>query len=388
MTKYRIAIMRKQIDEKVKSEVGQRGYVCTSCSKTYDPLDLSHLFNPSTNTFTCENCGVGELVEFDPATRQDSNINGNGEKQDKMQKFNIATAPIRDALKQIEGITVPSVNILAWIALNVKSLPVPGEEAGKLDPTDKRFQVVIGEDGDEKERLEKARLVEAQRCVTTDPTPVLYIRLTLMRVCRTQNALPVWYTHSTVTGSATTLGLKNAAGPSSSTSAPVDPAQAAKDNEAALAEHYAMMMEHEEDSVKQEKDRSNGEALSTPIAVPEAAVPEVKREIVEDDDEDEMEGIVETSTPMVSVTGTSTPAIGLEMHKTSDVDKGPMLSGRCWSKELVPNACADSLRTSVGGIMKPLAEITDEDHEVMTSEEYQVSSARTSFGIHTDLLIP
>lgn len=38
--------------------------------------------------------------------------------------------------------------------------------------------------------------------------------------------------------------------------------------------------------------------------------------------------------------------------------------------------------------MKPLAEITDEDHEVMTSEEYQVSSARTSFGIHTDLLIP
>lgn len=74
----------------------------------------------------------------------------------------MATASIRDALKAVEGVTLPSVNIVAWIAQNVKTLvPVDGEE-GTGEDRGKKYQIVIGGE-DEKERVEKERLAEAQR---------------------------------------------------------------------------------------------------------------------------------------------------------------------------------------------------------------------------------
>jgi transcription initiation factor TFIIE subunit alpha len=79
-----------------------------------------------------------------------------------MGRFNLATAPIRDALKAVEGVTLPSVNVVAWIAQNVKTLSVVDGELGREEG--KRFQVVLGGEGDERERLEKERLAEAQRC--------------------------------------------------------------------------------------------------------------------------------------------------------------------------------------------------------------------------------
>ena len=77
-----------------------------------------------------------------------------------MQAFNIATQPIRDALKRLEGQTLPSRNIMAWIAQNVKA-DIVGDES--LDGEDKKFQVVLG--GEEKDLLERERLQEAQRYV-------------------------------------------------------------------------------------------------------------------------------------------------------------------------------------------------------------------------------
>lgn len=76
-----------------------------------------------------------------------------------MQAFNIATQPIRDALKNLEGLTLPSVNIMAWLAQNVVSEVDldKGEDGGE----DVKFKVVLG--GEEKDQLELARLQEAQR---------------------------------------------------------------------------------------------------------------------------------------------------------------------------------------------------------------------------------
>jgi hypothetical protein len=105
-----------------------------------------------TNTFMCEDCKI-EIIEHDPATK------GTGG-QEKMQAFNIATQPIRDALKRLEGQTLPSRNIMAWIAQNVKA-DIVGDDS--VDGEDKRFQVVLG--GEEKDLLEKERLQEAQRYV-------------------------------------------------------------------------------------------------------------------------------------------------------------------------------------------------------------------------------
>lgn len=174
VVKYRIAMMRRGIDDKVKQvshsllhsglvtqsrsrthsrqESGVRGYICPNCTRTYDPLYVSHLFDMRTNTLRCEDCKE-ELVEHDPAA---DSAGG----QEKMQAFNIATQAIRDSLKRLDGLTIPSLNIMAWIAQNVKT-EVVGIE--REDGEEQKVQVVIG--GEEKDLLEKERLQEAQRSV-------------------------------------------------------------------------------------------------------------------------------------------------------------------------------------------------------------------------------
>ena len=114
----------------------------------------------------CEDCKI-EIIEHDPATK------GTGG-QEKMQAFNIATQPIRDALKRLEGLTLPSRNIMAWIAQNVKS-EIVGVES--TEGEDKKFQVVLG--GEEKDQLEKERLAEAQRYVDTARSGLMIVYKTL-----------------------------------------------------------------------------------------------------------------------------------------------------------------------------------------------------------------
>ena len=65
------------------------------------------------------------------------------------------------------------------------------------------------------------------------------------RVCgRAQNSLPVWHTHSTVTGSATTLGLNGHKRNSSGNFDGKDSGLNGKEgDDAALADHYARLAE-------------------------------------------------------------------------------------------------------------------------------------------------
>ncbi len=152
----------------LKQEAGNRGYICPNCGKLYEPLEMGHLFSPQTNSFNCEVCST-ELIEHDPslipANEEDEEGNTN---QDMMQRFNLATASIRDALKTVEGIMLPSVNILVWIANNVKMLGDndDGTGVGGQDGLGKRkIEVVVGDEGEERERLERERLAEEQRSV-------------------------------------------------------------------------------------------------------------------------------------------------------------------------------------------------------------------------------
>ncbi|WVN85838.1 uncharacterized protein L203_100990 [Cryptococcus depauperatus CBS 7841] len=217
--KYRLAMMRKGIDERIKAEVGHRGYQCPLDGRTYDPLDLSHLFDPTTNSFKCEDCD-SELVEHDPTV--DKN---NSSLQDLMQRFNISTAPIRDALKAVEGVTLPSMNIVVWLAQNVQNVVnIDGQEGAE---DGKRFEVVIGGEDNE----DKVKLAQAQR---------------------EQNALPAWHTHSTVTGDATTLGLTDAK--YRKTVAERNEGHVGEQTEVgdeALAAHYEMLAEDDEDDVEE-----------------------------------------------------------------------------------------------------------------------------------------
>lgn len=116
------------------------------------------------------------MVEYDPSI-DPSNANA---KQDRMSDFNKETRGVQDALKMVEGVTLPSLNIKTWLAINVKSVPLPGEE-GAAGEAKRNIQVMIGEEGDEKERIEKARLAESQRYVDCNRVEVRCGRATLVK---------------------------------------------------------------------------------------------------------------------------------------------------------------------------------------------------------------
>lgn len=153
-------------------EVGQRGYICPADGTKYSELDAGSLFDPSTGVFRCEMCAT-ELIHHEPDDSDPAAAAGGG---DKLQRFNIATAPIRDALRRVEGVTLPSINILAWLANNVGQTYMDDgdRDPSQADGKQKKITVVVGGEG-ERERIERERLAEQQRCV--DPA------LATIRVC-------------------------------------------------------------------------------------------------------------------------------------------------------------------------------------------------------------
>ncbi|KAL1406172.1 hypothetical protein Q8F55_007859 [Vanrija albida] len=243
VVKYRIAMMRKAIDEKIKNEVGKRGYLCPNCLRTYETLEVSRLFEPSINGFACEVCST-ELVEDDPALHDDG---GQNVGQDRMQRFNVATAPIRDALKGIEGASLPALNIHSWIALNVKDAAATDAAAAAADAH--KISVVLDAEDDTEAREKEAA---AQRV---------------------QNALPTWIAKSTVTNEATTLGMKQDAADAKVAAdeahrLAAKKAEQTKENNA-LEEHYkAQLAEMDEDEEEEEDDDDAPTAEASAEATP------------------------------------------------------------------------------------------------------------------------
>ncbi|ORY21847.1 hypothetical protein BCR39DRAFT_552714 [Naematelia encephala] len=291
VVKYRLAMMRRGVDERIKAELGHRGYACPNCGRKYDPLDLNHLFDPVTSSFTCETC-AHELVEHDPSLDTDGPGGSSGGGQDRMQRFNVATAPIRDALKAVEGVQLPSINMIAWVAMNVKVDSVlQSEEDGQRANGGKKFQVVLGGE-EEKERIERERLAEAQRV---------------------QNALPVWHTHSTVTGSATSLGIEG-------------------QRRAALAADGGR---------RQSKD---GKAVDDDVL--EEHYAQLGGDGIEQDKEEDVVVKLETETEIISTMNGHVP----------DGDGNGNVGG--------------GIVINVAGVPKPIDDITEDDQEMMTPEEY------------------
>ncbi|WWC58518.1 uncharacterized protein I303_101061 [Kwoniella dejecticola CBS 10117] len=327
VVKYRLAIMRKGIDDKIKQEVGHRGYICPLDGRIYDPLDLSNIFDPYTNTFKCEDCQT-ELIEHDPSTALDGK---NTTSQDAMQRFNIATAPIRDALKAVEAQTVPSLNIVVWIAQNVKTTVKGSEGDGANGEKEKKFEVVLGKD--ENEEKEKERLAQQQR---------------------EQNALPHWYTHSTVTGQATTLGLADQKRKRILAERLRGNGGAEEIEDESLRAHYEILDEDGDGDMDGDMDGDEFEETPTPTIEKEIPIPAIKVEAPiqagqshrngdEEEDEDEDEGMEDiASAPL------SDAYIG--------ANGGAEGSGKM---------------VNVGGIPKPIEDVTDDDHELMSTEEYE-----------------
>ncbi|CAE6396220.1 unnamed protein product [Rhizoctonia solani] len=193
VVKWRVSAMRRAIDEKLKNELNNKGYICTQCQKTFTPLDVDRLFDFTRNAFVCDLC-QGELTDNENA----ENVRGG---KDRMQRFNTQTSHIVDGLRKVESVSLPPLDVAEWVRKNAQAaapdgtpvddgLQIAGANGtGKAQAT--RVSVIIEDDKtDEALRREREKKADAKR---------------------QQNALPEWHLQSTVSGHLTTLGLKNEA---------------------------------------------------------------------------------------------------------------------------------------------------------------------------------
>ncbi|KAI0353960.1 hypothetical protein OH77DRAFT_1406320 [Trametes cingulata] len=193
VVKWRMAEMRRIIDQGLRNELDSKGYICPQCHKSFQPLEVDRLINFSTGTFNCDICNA-ELVDNENA----ENVVGS---QDRMQRFNRQMRFILEGLRKTEGMVLPAFDVALWIknhlaeqerakaAARDGGLKIAGSSGeGRQGDT---IGVVLSVDKDEETaRLEREREAAAKR---------------------QQNSLPAWHLQSTISGDLTALGIKESA---------------------------------------------------------------------------------------------------------------------------------------------------------------------------------
>jgi transcription initiation factor TFIIE subunit alpha len=190
VVKWRIAKMRHKIDSTLRNELDNKGYICPQCKASYTPLDVDKLMDFSRGCFVCEIC-QGEVVDNENA----ETVQGG---KDRMSRFNHQMRFIRAGLQKSETMVLPPFDVAAWIKKNLTGgddrnsdspgagLKIAGSDPNK--PDEESVGVVIASDKDEATRkMERDAQAELKR---------------------QQNALPSWHLKSTISGDLTALGIK------------------------------------------------------------------------------------------------------------------------------------------------------------------------------------
>ncbi|TFK26129.1 hypothetical protein FA15DRAFT_667806 [Coprinopsis marcescibilis] len=209
VVKWRIARMRHKIDHKLRNEIDNKGYICPQCNQSYTPLEADKLIDFTLGIFVCEICHA-ELIDNENA----ASLQGS---KDRMMRFNHQMRFIRDGLQKSEGMKLPKFDVAAWVKANAAAeaeqrskmaggghgadgtngsagagLKVAGSgSSGKIDDGIGIVLVKEGE-GEDEDKMRKEREKEAE-------------------LKRVQNALPSWHLKSTITGDLTALGVKESA---------------------------------------------------------------------------------------------------------------------------------------------------------------------------------
>lgn len=100
VVKWRMAEMRRTIDQGLRNELDSKGYVCPQCHKAFQALDADRLINFALGTFNCDVCSA-ELEDNDNA----ENVVGS---QDRMQRFNRQMRFILEGLRRTEDMVLPA----------------------------------------------------------------------------------------------------------------------------------------------------------------------------------------------------------------------------------------------------------------------------------------
>ncbi|KAG8821601.1 hypothetical protein FRC17_009782, partial [Serendipita sp. 399] len=186
VVKWRIADMRNQIENSLKAELDNKGYICPRCTKSFTALEVDQVFDPMRNVLACDVCNT-ELEDNEHSEK----VQGS---KDRMQRFNAQMKYIRDALKDIEGVVVPAFDVVRYVREQMaaqKAMGMLDEDGLKIATGSARvaeveIQMVEDEDEDEKKRERQKNAEEKRK----------------------QNAMPTWHTNSTISGEKTALGIQ------------------------------------------------------------------------------------------------------------------------------------------------------------------------------------
>lgn len=195
VVKWRVAEMRKRIDDNLRNELGSKGYVCPQCGKSFSTLEADRLIDINLGTFVCDICR-SELIDNENADATKGN-------QDRMQRFNFQMRFIREGLRKTEEMVLPAFDVVAWIKQHIQEtaqqrsgeatagdgLKIAGSTPGQHK--DEGIAIEMATDKDEAtRRRERQEAAEAKR---------------------QQNLLPSWHLKSTISGDLTALGIAESA---------------------------------------------------------------------------------------------------------------------------------------------------------------------------------
>lgn len=192
VTKWRMMSIRKKIDTRLRNELDNKGYVCPRCKKSYSTLEVAHLLDIFRNVFVCETPGCStELVDNEEAEDVKRS-------KDSLMRFNEQLSTLLGGLRRTEGITLPPLDVGAWLTKHAASQPwftTRSEDAGSAPSS----STVNG-----------APALQVD-LASNDPAAEAARRLAKQKAedeQRKQNALPAWHLASTVSGEQTALGRK------------------------------------------------------------------------------------------------------------------------------------------------------------------------------------
>ncbi|KAG7094953.1 hypothetical protein E1B28_005754 [Marasmius oreades] len=391
VVKWRIAKMHHKIDSTLRNELDNKGYICLQCKQSYTPLDVDKLMDFARGVLVCEICHA-EVVDNENA----ENVQGS---EDRMSRFNHQMRFILAGLKQTESMVLPSFDAAAWIKTNLlvrengDSAQTTGDlkiaGSGPSAARDDGIGIVISSDKDEATmRMERDAQAEIKR---------------------QQNALPAWHLKSTISGDLTALGVKENARAEAAAamqesisssnddilrglgvvgSRPVNGVNATQTTALLTVDQDVKpQIHHEADYYEQYYASLAASAAASAVATPSGLSLPGSSDF--DNLEEEEEDRKPTTEYLNSLNdyrkrsrsgedvGSSGKTKQAKLEESTSRVNGVAANGSASmsmssrTKDL--NGAAKVVHdplVPVNGISKPLSEVTEEDHELMSPEEY------------------
>lgn len=257
--KYRLKKMTRQIEQRFSQTVEEKkDYFCVQCKAEYTQMEVLDMSGPM--GFECRRCGA-ELTYLDTTGQPHMG-------HEIQSKLNAQLSPFEDLMKQIDNTSIPEndfetaranhrpVQRDAVLNPAARTTVLSDRDASRLPPTSVRGTRI------EPEKIQLNLTDNSQAAKDLESAAEAERRAKLA----SQNALPAWYTTSTVTGEQTGLAApedtirgdlgRNGTNPKTEPDdeKKIKPAE----DHSALSQYFAALKEEQEREAKEELEEQGG----------------------------------------------------------------------------------------------------------------------------------